>query len=178
MAQDLNEVFKEAVNIARMDWQRDRVKDEILSFGVTTLLDELIEGYDTEGEYSDTRFYDLALSWLEGSFPENRYYIGFVLLLKKDFDKALREFNRAVKEDPENPDAYYFNGIALLKKMKIIGRPMSRIEKVKELFEMAHSNFEQALKKGFEWKICPECGYRTSSMMNFCMRCGEKLLVG
>jgi len=33
MAQNPKEAFKEAVNIARMDWQRDRVKDKILSFG-------------------------------------------------------------------------------------------------------------------------------------------------
>lgn len=178
MAGDLKEVVKESINIARMDWQRDRVKEVILSFGVPTLLEELMEGYDSEGEYSDKRFYDLALSWLEGSPCQNRHYVGFVLLLKKDFAKAIREFDEAIKEAPENPNAYYFNGIALLKTMKIIEKPMRRIGKVEELSEMAHSNFEQALKKGFKWRICLECGYRTSSKTNFCMRCGEKLLVG
>jgi tetratricopeptide (TPR) repeat protein len=177
MAGDFKEAVKESINIARMDWQRDRVKDEIISFGVPALLDELMEGYDPEGEYSDTRFYDLALSWLERSPGENRHYVGFVLLLKGDFDKAIREFDEAIKEDPKNPNTYYFNGVTLLKKMKKF-KPMRRMRKVEELSEMARMNFEQAMKKGFEWRVCPECGYRTPSKTNFCMRCGEKLLVG
>jgi len=164
-AKDLKEALKEGINIARMDLQRNKMKEEILSFGIPTLLEELIEGYDPEGKYNDTHFYDLALSWLEKSSPKNGYYIGFVQLLKKDFGKAIKAFDEAIKENPENPHAYYFRGVALIKK-----------EKVKELSERAYSNFEQALKSGFKWRICPECGYRTSSTMNFCMRCGIKLL--
>lgn len=181
MAQDAKEAFKEAINIARMDWQRDRAKDEILSFGIPNLLEEIIEGYDPEGEYTDTSFYDLALSLLEASSPRDGYHIGFVRLLKKDFNKAIKEFDKAIKENPENPNAYYFRGIALIKKMKMIekkGSILRPIKKIKEFSEEVYSNFKQALKRGFKWRICPGCGYRTSSMTNFCMRCGKKLITG
>jgi len=170
-AQDLKEALKEGINIARMDLQRNKGKEEILSYGVPSLLVELIEGYDPEGTYTDNRFYDLSLSWLEKSPTKNRYYTGFVQLMKKDFDKAIKDFDKAIEENPENPNTYYFRGIALIKKMKTLG-------KFKEVSEEALSNFEQALRKGFRWRICPGCGYRTSSTLNFCMRCGKNLLVG
>ena len=180
MAQNPKEAFKEAVNIARMDWQRDRVKDKILSFGITNLLEELVEGFDPEGEYIDTRFYDLALSWL-GSSLKDRYYAGFVHLIKRDFERAIKEFDKVIKESPENPDAYYFNGVALLGKMKMIEKRGSRLrslDEVRELSGLAYFNFEKALKRGFKWRMCPECGFRTSATVNYCMRCGKLLLVG
>ena len=179
-AQDLKEALKEGINIARMDWQRNEAKGEITSYGVPNLIEELVERYDPAGEYNDKRFYELALSWLEGSSPKNCNYIGFAQLLKKDFDKSIKELDKAIKDSPENPNAYYFIGVALIKKMKMIekkGTILRRTEKIKELSQGAYSNFEQALKRGFKWRICPECGYRTSSTVNFCMRCGKKLLV-
>ena len=180
-AQELQEALKEGINIARMDWQRDRVKDEIRAFGIQNLLEELMEAFDPEGEYTDTRFYDLALSNIDVSSPENRYYTGFVHLIKKDFDKAIKEFDRAIGENPKNPNAYYFKGVALIGKVKMIGGRGSksrRLEKVNEISDLAHSSFDEALKRGFKWRICPECGFRTSSTVNYCMRCGKPLLVG
>ncbi len=180
MAEDLDDALKEAFSIARRGWQRDKAKQEIIAFGIPNLLDELMEGYDPVGEYADTGFYKLALSLLDPGSPENRYYIGFVQLLKKDYTKALKEFDIALEENPERPDAYYFRGVVLAKMIEFIekkGSTSGRAGKMRELFDEACSNFEQALKRGFEWRVCPGCGYRTSSTMNFCMRCGKKLLV-
>lgn len=180
MAQELQEALKEGINIARMDWQRDRVKDEIRAFGIQNLLEELMEAFNPEGEYTDTRFYDLALSNIDVSSPENRYYAGFIHLIKKDFDEAIKEYDKAIKENPENPDVYYFRGVALVRKVKMIEKKRStsrRLEKVKVLSDLARSNFNEALRRGFRWRVCPECGYRTSSTVNYCMRCGKPLLV-
>jgi len=181
MAQELQEALKEGINIARMDWQRNAAKQEILSFDIPNILEELIEGYDPEGEYSDSHFYDLSLSNIDVSSPQNRYYTGFVHLVRKDFDEAIQEFDKAIEANPENPDAYYLRGAALIGKVKMIDRkgPKSiSLEKVKELTDLAHSNFEEALKRSFKWRICPGCGYRTSSAVNYCMRCGTNLLAG
>lgn len=180
MAEDLDDVLKEAFSIARKDWQRNKARQEILTFGIPKLLEELMEGYDPEGEYKDTKFYDLALSLLDPGSPENRYYIGFVRLLREDFDKATEDFDGAIEKAPENPDAHYFRGIVLVKKMKLLEKNARRsrhVEKMKELSEAAYSSFEQALRRGFKWRICPKCGYRTASTMNFCMRCGKPLLL-
>jgi len=179
MAEDLDDALKGAFKIARRDWQRDRAKQEIIAFGVPNLLEELMEGYDPRGEYADKGFYKLALSLLDPSSPENRYYIGFVQLLKKDLNRALEEFYGAIEENPENPDAHYFRGVVLAKMMALTekkGTTSGRAKKMKELSDGAGSNFERALEMGFKWRICPGCGYRTSSTMNFCMRCGKKLL--
>jgi len=181
MAEDLDDVVKEAFNIARMGMQRDGARQEILAFGIPNLLEELMEGYDPQGKYTETKFYDLALSSLDAGSPKNMYYIGFLLLLKKDFDKAMEEFDKAIEENPENPDAYYFRGVVLVKKMKLFEKKAFRskqMEKIKKLSEAAHSDFEQALRMGFMWGICPDCGYRTSSAVNFCMRCGKPLSRG
>lgn len=167
--QDVKDVLKETINVARMELQRNKSREEILSYGIPTILLELIEGYDPDGTYTDLRFYDFSLSWLEDSSQKNWYYTGFVQLIKTDFDKAIKDFDKAIEENPENPNAYYFRGIALIKKMKIK-------EKTKEISEEAFSNFEQALRKDFKWRICSGCGYKTSSTVNFCIRCGKKLL--
>ena len=179
MAEDLDDALKEAFSIARRGWQRDKAKQEIMAFGVPNLLEELMEGYDPGGEYADAGFYKLALSLLDPSSPENRCYIGFLQLLKKDYSRALEEFDRAIEESPENPDACYFRGVVLAKTMELIekkGSMSGRVDELSELSKEACSNFERALEMGFKWRVCPGCGYRTASTMNFCMRCGKKLL--
>jgi tetratricopeptide (TPR) repeat protein len=179
MAEDLDDALKEAVKIARRGWERDRAKEAITSFGIPGLIEELIEGYDPKREYPDRRFYDLALSWLRAS-PESRAcHIGFVQLLKGDFDEAIKEFDRCIGENPEEPDAYYFRGVALLNKRRIAeskGLVLDREEKMRRLSEQAYESFVQALERDRDLRICPECGYRTSSHPNFCMYCGKKLL--
>jgi len=179
MAEDLDDALKEAFHIARRGWQRDKAKQEIMAFGLPNLLEELMEGYDPGGEYADAGFYKLALSLLDPGSPENRCYIGFVQLLRKDLNGALEEFDGAIEENPENPDAHYFRGVVLSKMMELTekkGTTSGRARKMKELSDGAGSNFERALEMGFKWRVCPGCGYRTSSTMNFCMRCGKKLL--
>jgi tetratricopeptide (TPR) repeat protein len=181
MAEELHEVLKEGINIARMDWQRNAAKQEILSFGITRLLEELIEGYDPEKDYPDSEFYELALSSIEASSPQNRVYTGFIHLLRRDYNKAVKEFDKTIEANPKTPDAYYLRGVSYLGKVKILGAKRSRSmssEKVKELTELAHLNFEETAKKGSKWRICLGCGYRTSSTVNYCIRCGTKLLKG
>jgi len=177
-AQDLKEALREGINVARMESQRNKMKAEILSFGVPILLEELIDGYDPEEEYKDTRFYGIALSWLEGNSPRNWCHIGFVQLLRKNLDDAIKGFDEAIKENPEDSNAHYFMGITLSKKIKLIkkkGFILGGLEKAEELSKEAISSFHQALKRG-KWRICVECGWRTASAMNYCMRCGKILL--
>jgi tetratricopeptide (TPR) repeat protein len=160
--QDALGVLKESVGMARVFMQRDKAKSAILSFGVPRILDELIVAYDPGREYEDTHFYDLALSWLKEKAGGHHYYTGFVLLLKKKYDEAMKELDAAIGVYPDNPDQYYLRGVALMK------RTGARDE--------ARGFFEQSLAKGYGGRICPGCGYRTSSAMNFCLRCGESLL--
>jgi len=176
-AQDPLEVVKESISMAGVLMQRDNAKSAILSFGVPRILDEMIVGYDPSQEYKDSHFYDLALSWLEEKAGGHCFYTGFVKLLKKKYDEAMKELDEAIGENPENPDQYYFRGIALMKKMRAESKvPFERLKYMGEIREGASSYFEQALVKGYKGKICPGCGYRTSSPMNFCLRCGERLL--
>ena len=176
-AGDLQEALKEAVNVARMNLQRDKVRSEIVSYGIPKILDEIVEVYDPNLEYNDRRFYDLALSWLEKNLADDGYQIGFVRLLKKEYDEAVKGFDKALSENPESPNLYYLKGVAMMNKLRAEGETsFGRPENVGELRKRACSFFEQALRMGFKGKICPLCGYRTSSTMNYCLRCGEKLL--
>jgi tetratricopeptide (TPR) repeat protein len=175
-AQDALEVLKESISMAGVFTQRDNAKSAILSFGVPRILDEMIVGYDPSQEYKDSHFYDLALSWLEEKAGGHRFYTGFVKLLKKKYDEAMKEFDEAIGVNPENPDQYYFRGIALIKKMGADRDASVRRPKNVEFGETGRPFFEQALAKGYKGRICPGCGYRTSSTMNFCLRCGERLL--
>jgi hypothetical protein len=74
----------------------------------------------------------------------------------------MKELDAAIGVYPDNPDQYYLRGVALMK------RTGAR--------DAARGFFEQSLAKGYAGRICPGCGYRTSSAMNFCMRYGERLL--
>ena len=160
--QDALGLLKESVGMARVYMQRDKAKSAILAFGVPRILDEMIAAYDPRQEYRDTHFYDLALSWLREEAGGHHYYMGFVQLLRKRYDEAVKELDAAIGTYPENPDQYYLMGIALMK------RPVAG--------DTARRFFEQSLAKGFKGRICPGCGYRTSSAMNFCLRCGQRML--
>lgn len=94
-------------------------------------------------------------------------------LLLKDFDKAIERFDETIIEDPANPNAYYFRGVAFIKKME----QTEDREVSSRLLEKASSDFSQTLKNGFQWRICPGCGYRTDSTVSYCMLCGRKLLM-
>jgi tetratricopeptide (TPR) repeat protein len=153
---------------ARVSEMRVQAQQEIFSFGIPKLLEEIMEGYLPEGEYDDIRFYRLALGWVEKG-----YYRGFAHLLLKDFDEAIEEFDEAIIKDPANPNAHYFRGVTFLKKME---KDENR-EASSGYLERAYSDFGQALKNGFKCRICPGCGYRTDSALGYCMLCGRKLLV-
>jgi tetratricopeptide (TPR) repeat protein len=181
MAEDFDDALKEAFKIARRGWEQDRAKEEIISFGIPALLDELIEEYDPRREYADKRFYQLSLSWLGESPARDARRIGFVQLLRGKFDEAIEELNRSVEESPEDPDTYYFKGVALLGKRKTEESKrgiFKRGERAEELSQRARENFEQAIKRNQSLRLCPDCGYRTSSRTNFCIHCGSRLLSG
>ncbi|RLG96247.1 hypothetical protein DRO27_02750 [Candidatus Bathyarchaeota archaeon] len=181
MVDDFKGAMKEAVKIARRDLEKDRVKEEIISFGIPGLIDELIEGYDPLKEYADKHFYRLALSWLEGNLKQDTRRIGFVKVLSGEYEEAIKEFDRGFEETPGTPDTHYFKGIAILslKKRAEGGRRIfSRGESMERLSERARECFEQALMMGYGWRLCPACGCRGLSETSFCAHCGGKLLTG
>ena len=174
-AQDPLEVVKEAISYGGILMQRDNTKSSITSFGIAKILDEMIEGYDPKQEYTDRHFYDLALSWLGKNSAEDGYHIGFVKLLKREYDEALKFFDKTLNEDEKNPTLYYLKGVALMKRNWEKGKASRQTEVASEVREETRA-FSEALRMGYRGKICPSCGYRTFSTMNFCLRCGEKLL--
>lgn len=179
MAEDLDDVLRESMKMARRGWEKDRVRDEIVSYGIPDLIDELIEGYDPRGEYPDHRFYQLASSWLVENLKEDSLRIGFIHLLRGRYDEAIEEFDRGIVAGSGTPEAYYFRGVALLgKKKKAEGKRgvFNRGESAEELSGRAREDFKQALKGGYGWRLCPGCGYRASSETSFCANCGSKLL--
>lgn len=181
MAEDFTSAMKEAVKIARRDLEKDRVKEEIISFGIPGLIDELIEGYDPLKDYADKHFYQLALSWLGGNLKQDTCRIGFVKVLSGEYEEARKEFDRGFEENPGTPDMHYFKGVALLgmKKKAERGRSIIRRgESMDGLSEQARESFQQALMMGYGWRLCPRCGCRMSSETNFCAHCGERLLTG
>ncbi len=163
---------KEAADSASFVMKKSKAEQEIIAFGVPRLLDELIEGYSPERIYDDASFYNLALRWLENNSPEKGYYIGFVQLLLKNFNEAIQGFDSAITNNPENPNPYYFRGIAFIKKMEKTGNMETSTAS-----KGSYLDFIQALKNGFKWRICPGCGYKTDSKLNYCMLCGKRLLV-
>ena len=179
MAGDGREALLEAVNVARTELQRTRAREDILAYGIGNLLDEMIDAYDPYGEYSDTRLYALALSWMRKHTPADAYHIGFVHLLRKDVDQALRHFVKALEGDPHSAQLHYLRGAALTAK---IGRIKERglverhREQVGRLSSAARSSFEQAVMHGLGSSVCAQCGCRAPSDMRYCMRCGEELL--
>jgi tetratricopeptide (TPR) repeat protein len=179
MAEDFDDVLKEAFKIARRGLEQDRIKEEIISFGIPALIEELMGAYDPRREYSDRRFYQLALSWLRENPEGDACSIGFVQLLRGNYDEALKEFEKSIGEYPEAPDAYYLKGAALLGKKKNAeggGIVFNRRERAGELSEQARESFERALSRGYAWRICPECGCRAPLNTRFCAHCGAKLL--
>ena len=174
---DLKEVIRESIKIARMDMQRKDIRNEIVSYGIPKLLDEMMESYDPRAEYKDKKFYDLTLSWLREEPGHDGRYAGFVRLITGDPDRAIGEFKAAIEGDPGDPYPYYFTGVSLLKKT---GRErkllFGRTEGVEELSGNARSMFELALSRGLKGGVCPSCGHREYSVANFCLRCGKELL--
>ena len=175
--EDLDDVIKEAIKIARMGIQRNNVKDEIVSYGIPKLLDEMMADYDPRAEYNDKKFYELALSWLKENPGFDIRYTGFIRLIKEDFNEAVKKLKEAIGGDPEAPHLYYFTGVAFLKQS---GRgktlSLSRARGAEELSGRSRSMFELALSHGLKGKVCPNCGYRVFSVAKFCLRCGNELL--
>lgn len=175
--EDFDDVINEAIKYARVGIQRDNVKDELVSYGITKLLDEMMAGYDPRAEYKDAKFYKLSLSWLKENLENETCYTGFIRLIKENLNEAINNLEEAIERNPEDPQPYYFTGIALLKKS---GRgkkiPFGRTEGVEDLMERSRSMFELAIRHGLKGKICPSCGYRELSVAKFCLRCGSELL--
>jgi tetratricopeptide (TPR) repeat protein len=158
MVGDGKEALREAVNLARTELQRTKAKEEILAYGIGNLLDEMIGAYDPDAEHNDTRLYALALSWLRKHSPEDAYHIGFVHLLRKEVDQALRHFDKAAEADPHNPQLHYLRGatftakIGTLKKRGHVDRHKGEAAR---LSDAARSSFHQALMHGLGSSVCP-----------------------
>ncbi len=179
MVEDYNDVVKEAFKMASRGWDQDRVKEEIIAFGVPALLDELIEAYDPRREYADKKFYQLALSWLNDGKVRDARRIGFVQLLRGKYDEAIKELNKSVAESPDEPVSYYLRGVAYLGKKRLEEGKSSIFgskERASEFSQQAHESFKQAIDKDLNLRLCPDCGYRAASPTNFCMHCGGRLL--
>ena len=179
MVEDYKGVMKETFKMARRGWEKDRVKEEIIAFGIPVLLDELIEAYDPRREYADKQFYQLALSWLNDGEVRDSLRIGFVQLLRGKLDEAIKELDRSVEDSPDEPVSYYLRGVAYLGKKRLEEGKASIFgsrEKARELSQQARESFRQAVDKDPDLRLCPDCGYRASSSTNFCMHCGGRLL--
>lgn len=179
-AEGLKDVLPAVWKNAQLEVQRGKARDEIRSYGIVNIVKELMEEYNPGKEYLSRNLYGFLLSELKKGSLKQRKYIGFVQLLRENLGKAVEEFDDVIKENPRDPDLYYFRGVALLKKMEELrekGFVARRNERVKETQEKAYSSFMQALKAGFCGGLCPECGYRTRNPeLSFCMYCGKKLL--
>ena len=174
--EDLDGVIKEGLKVARMETQRGNARAEIVSYGIPRLLDEMMKGYDPEAHYGDKRFYDLALAWLKEDVYRDYRYSGFIKLVKNDLDGAMADLRSAVERHPEDPYPYYLIGVALLKSSEGRRPLLGRIRSPEGLSDKAHDLFEQALGSGLEGRICPGCGHRGPSDVNFCLRCGSQLM--
>ena len=179
MVEDYKGVMKESFKMARRGWERDRVKEQIIAFGIPALLDEQIEAYDPRGEHADKQFYQLALSWLNDSEVRDNRRIGFVQLLRGRFDEAIDGLNRSVEESPDEPVSYYLRGVAYLGKKRVEEGKLSILgskDKARELSQLAHDNFKHAVDKDPNLRLCPNCGYRAPASTNFCIHCGGRLI--
>ena len=174
--EDLDDAIREAFKIAKMDMQRNGVKNEILDYGIPRLLNEMMESFDPQAKYEDRKFYDLALKWLKKHPECGNCYEGYIKLIKGDINTAIKKFEEAINENPKDPYPYYFTGIALLRKSITKRRFLSKQSK-DAVSVNAKIMFDSALRHGLEGKVCPSCGYRELSIANFCLRCGDKLLI-
>ena len=179
-AGDVKELVSASIKNAKLMMQRDGVKNDIRSYGIDRIVDELMEEYDPKREYSSNELYKLILSDLKKASPKQWHHLGFIQLIRDKIDEALEGFDKAIEENSGDPVPYYFKGVTLLKNIeKIKGSSMvfNKEDRIKELSLRAHSSFLRALKNGFNSKLCPECGYKTRNPeLGFCMYCGKKLL--
>lgn len=166
------ETAKGQVGIFRHESLLVKARQEIISFGIPSLLDELMEHYSPEQSHNDIVFCGLALNWLEKNAPEQKRYMAFVQLLLNNLEKAIEMFDETVLEDILNPHLYYFRGIAFLKMAKAQNKEYASLYSDK-----AHSDFSSCLKNNSNFRICPKCGYKESSNLGFCMLCGTRLLM-
>jgi tetratricopeptide (TPR) repeat protein len=178
-AEDIKELVSASLKNAQLMSQRDEVKNTIRSYGIDRIVEELKEEYDPKHEYRLDELYKLILSDLRKTTPKHWLHIGFIQLLRNNIDKALEGFDKAIDATPSDPDPYYFTGVTLLKDIeKVRKKSMAfrKSERMKELSMKAHSYFSQALKKGLQSSLCPDCGYKTQNPeLAFCMYCGKKL---
>jgi tetratricopeptide (TPR) repeat protein len=174
--EDLDDVIREAVKIARWDMQRKGAKDELVFYGIPKLLKEMMSGYDPRVDYKDKKFYNLALSWLRKHPEHDGHYEGFIMLIKGNLNGAINKFKETIKKNPENPHPYYFMGIALLQKSSR-GRSSRLTNTLRtKASEKVFLMFKSALNQGLEGRVCLNCGYRAFSTANFCLRCGNEML--
>jgi len=178
-AGDIKELVSASIKNAQLMMQRDEVRNDIRSYGVGRIVDELMEVYDPKQEYTSNELYKLILSDLKKSSPKQWHHLGFIQLIRNKIDEALEGFDMAIEESSGDPVSYYFKGVTLLKNIeKVRGSSMvfRKEERIKELSMKAHSSFMKALKNGLNSKLCLECGYRTRNPeLGFCMYCGKKL---
>jgi len=178
-AGDVKELVSASIKNAQLMMRRDGVKNNIRSYGIDKIVDELMEEYDPKQEYSSNELYKLILSDLKKASPKQWQHLSFIRLIRNEIDEALEGFDNAIEESPGDPVPYYFKGVTLLKIIeKVRGSNMvfRKEEKIKELSFKAHSSFMQALKNGLGSKLCFNCGYKTRNLeLDFCMYCGKKL---
>jgi len=177
-AGDTKELVSASIKNAQLMMQRDGVKNDIRSYGIDKIVNELMEEYDPKQEFSNNKLYKLILSDLKKDSPKQWLYLGFIQLIRNKLNEAHESFDMAIIESPRDPVPHYFKGITLLKNIEKIKRSMSfrKEEKSEELSLKAHSSFMQALKNGFSSKLCLNCGYKTRNPeLGFCMYCGKKL---
>jgi tetratricopeptide (TPR) repeat protein len=180
-AGDVKELVSASIKNAQLMMQRDEVKNEIRSYGIDRIVDELMEEYDPKQEYNSDELYKLILSDLKKASPKQWHYLGFIHLIRNEIDKAHQNLDKAIIESPGDPVPHYFKGVTLLKNIeKVRGSSvvLRKEKKIDDLSLKAHSSFMQALKNGLNSKLCLNCGYKTSNPeLTFCMYCGNKLAV-
>ena len=178
-AGDVKELVSASIKNAQLMMQRDGVKNDIRSYGIDRLVDELMKEYNPKQEYRSNELYKLILSDLKKASPKQWHRLGFIQLIRNEIDEALEDFDNAIEESPGDSIPHYFKGVTLLKnieKIKHSSMVFRKEEKIKELSLKAHSSFMQSLKNGLSSKLCLECGYKTSNPeLGFCTYCGKKL---
>ena len=169
---DLLETVKDQASVYRYESLKVNAKEDIAYFGIPALLDELIEDYSPEQTYPNIVFYAFALTRLEKTMPQEKYYAGFVHLLLNDYEKAAEAFDQALAEKPQNFNVRYLRGVVSLKRMQ----KNENKEQASAYLESAYRDFCQSLKNDSTRRICAKCGLREKSDLQFCKLCGTRLL--